>query len=108
MIFERGRSTNHDFLCHQTLEIVESFKYLGIHFLKKCSWSQTQKSLGQHLAFTLHNLFIVFNQLEIFNSDKTRLLDSLVGSVLNYNAAVWGNHDSTGCLKKRGPFLKML
>ena len=95
MIFERGRSTNHDFiLCDKTLEIVQSFKYLGIHFFKNGSWYRTQKRLAQHSAFALHNLFIVFNQLEISNSDKSRLFDSLVGSVLNYNAAVWGNHES--------------
>jgi hypothetical protein len=33
MIFENGRSTEHDFFLYNTrLEIVESFKYLGIYF----------------------------------------------------------------------------
>ena len=77
MIFERGRSTNHDLiLCDKTLEIIQSFKYLGIHSSKNGSWYRTQKRLAQHSAFALHNLFIVFNQLEISYSHKSRLFDS--------------------------------
>ena len=95
MTFERGGNTNHDFiLCDKTLEFVQSFKYLGIHFFKNGSWFQTQKRLAQHSAFALYNLFIVFNQLDISNSNKSRLFDSLVGSILNYNAEVCGNHES--------------
>lgn len=95
MIFERGRSTSYDFIiCGKTLELVQSFKYLGIHFFKNGSWYQTQKRLAQHSAFALHNLFTVFNQIELSTSDKCHLFDSLVGSILNYNAAVWGSHES--------------
>ena len=91
MIFEKGRSTRHNFiLCNTELEIVDSFKYLGTHLFKNGSWYRTQKRLAQHSLFALHNLFIVFTQLELTTSDKCRLFDSLVGSILNYNAAVWG------------------
>ena len=42
----------------------------------------------------LHNLFIVMNQLELTVAEKLRLFDSLVGSVLNYNASVLGYHEA--------------
>ena len=34
------------------------------------------------------------NQLDLTVAEKRRLLDSLVGSVLNYNASVWGYHEA--------------
>jgi len=35
MIFERGRHTSHDFYINdQKIEIVKSFKYLGVHLFK--------------------------------------------------------------------------
>jgi len=34
------------------------------------------------------------NQLELTVAEKLRLFDSLVGSVLNYNASVWGYHEA--------------
>ena len=95
LIFEKGRHTRHSFsLCNKELEIVDSFKYLGTYFFKNGSWNRTQKLISQHSKFALHNLFIVFNQLDLDIKEKCKLFDSLVGSILNYNAAIWGNHDS--------------
>ena len=34
------------------------------------------------------------NQLELIVAEKLRLVDSLVGSVLNYNASVLGYHEA--------------
>ena len=93
MIFEKGRHTNFDFYINNTkLETVTSFKYLGIHFFKNGSWHRTQKRLSQHAAFALHNLFSLFRQFECSATQKCKLFDVLVGSVLNYSAEVWGNN----------------
>ena len=44
MIFEKGRHTYFDFYLNIVkLEIVTSFKYLGIHFFKHGNWHRTQK-----------------------------------------------------------------
>jgi hypothetical protein len=95
MIFERGRHTQHNFiLCEHQLEVVKSFKYLGTHLFKNGSWYRTQSRIAQYASYALHNLFIIFNQIELTNKDKCNLFDSLVGSVLNYNAPIWGNHES--------------
>ena len=93
MIFERGRHSTFDFVYNDTvLDIVDNFKYLGIYFFKNGSWSRTQKYIAKHSQSALHNLFIVFNQLSLNIDDKCNLFDSLVGSVLNYSASIWGNH----------------
>ena len=58
MIFEKGRHTHFDFYLNNVrLEVVTSFKCLGIHFFKNGNWNRTQKRLSQHAAFALHNLF---------------------------------------------------
>ena len=91
MIFEKSRPSTYNFYINgDLLEIVTSFKYLGVHFFKNGNWFRTQKRLAQHASYALHKLFIVYNQLDILNSEKCKLFDSLVGSILNYTAEVWG------------------
>ena len=95
MIFEKGRHTTCDlFLNNVKLEVVNSFKYLGIHFFKNGNWFRTQKRLAQHASFALHNLFSVFKQIDIPVSEKCKLFDTLVGSILNYCSEIWGTHQA--------------
>ena len=83
MIFEKGRHTHYDFYLNNVkLEIVTSFKYLGMYFFKNGNWNRTQKRLSQHAAFALHNLFSLFRQIEFTTSQKCKLFDVLVGSIL--------------------------
>ena len=87
MIFEKGRNTTYNFYLNNTkLEIVSSFKYLGIHFFKNGNWFRTQKRLAEHASYALHNLFSLFGQIELPTSEKCRLFDTLVGSILNYSS----------------------
>ena len=54
MVFEKGRHTHQDFYINNTLiEIVESFKYLGITFFKNGNWYRTQKCIAKHSSFRL-------------------------------------------------------
>ena len=95
MIFERGRHTRHDFILNNTIiEVVESFKYLGIHFFKNGNWNRTQKRLANHASFALHNLFSLFNQVELPISQKCKLFDTLISSILNYSSEVWGMNEA--------------
>ena len=95
MIFERGRHTHHDFILNNSIiEVVESFKYLGIHFFKNGNWNRTQKRLANHASFALHNLFSLFNQVELPISQKCKLFDALITSILNYSSEVWGMHEA--------------
>ena len=94
MIFEKGRHTSFDFFLNDTrLELVTSFKYLGIHFFKNGNWARTQKRIAEHASHALHSLFSLFKQIELPVSEKCKLFDTFVGSILNYSAEVWGTHD---------------
>lgn len=94
IIFENGRHTTHSFIFNnQQLEVVKSFKYLGICLFKNGHWKRTQQHIAQHSQYSLHKLFIVFNQLDLKTQDKCKLFDSLVGSILNYGADVFGYNE---------------
>ena len=48
MIFERGRHTSCELVLNNVkLEVVDSFKYLGVHFFKNGNWFRPQKRLAQ-------------------------------------------------------------
>ena len=92
MIFVSGRHTKHEFiLSNNRIEIVSSFKYLSIHLLKKNSWNRTTKPVAQHASKSLHNVFTVYNQLDLVTLQKVALFDSLVTHILNYGAEISGD-----------------
>ena len=95
MICENGRHTSYDFYLYKTkIELVKSFKYLGVHLFKNGKWTQTQKRTAQHASFALHNLFTIFNQIELPITERLKLFDALVSTTLNYGAQIWGMHKS--------------
>ena len=82
MIFERGHHTNCElYLNNVKLEVVTSFKYLGVYFFKNGNWFRTQKRLALHASYALHKLFSLFKQFELPTSEKCKLFVTLVGSV---------------------------
>ena len=65
MIFEKGRPTTYDFFLYdKKLEVVSSFKYLGIYFFKNGDWHRTQKCITEHASKALYRPFSIFNQYE--------------------------------------------
>ena len=91
MIFEKGRHSTYDFYLNDVkLELVTSFKYLGIHFFKNGNLFRTQKRIAEHALYALHNLFSLFSQVEFPVSEKCKLFDTLVGSILNYSVEIIG------------------
>ena len=64
MIFENGRHTNYDFFLYNTrVEVVKSFKYLGLYLHKNGKWNITQTHIAQNASFSLHKLFTTFSNL---------------------------------------------
>lgn len=96
LIFEKGsRHTKYDFYLYgEKLEIVTSFKYLGIYFFKNGGWYRTQKCIAEHASKAMHRLFSVFSHYEFSTQEKCKLFDTLVSTVLNYSSEVWGLNDS--------------
>ena len=107
MIFERGRPTYYQFSINNCdIEIVNSFKYLGVTFYKNISWKETQKQISQRALISLHNLFIVFNQTDLPISQKVKLFDSIISPILNYSAEIWGWHDAANVEKTHTKFYR--
>ena len=95
MIFERGHYTSCDlFLNNVKLEVIDSFKYLGVYFFKNGNWFRIQKRLAQHASYALHNLFTLFRQIDVPVTEKCKLFDTLVGSKLNYSSEILGIHEA--------------
>ena len=66
MIFEKGRHSQYDFYIYNTaIEVVVSFKYIGITLFKNGNWYRSQKCIAKHASFGLHNLFTIFNNIEL-------------------------------------------
>ena len=95
LIFEKGgRRTNYNFFLYgEKLEIVASFKYLGIHFFKNGGWYRSQKCIAEHTSKAMHRLFSVFSQYEFSTQEKCKLFDTPVSTVLNYSSEIWGLHE---------------
>ena len=96
LIFEKGNQyTNYDFyLYNEKLEVVSSFKYLGINFFKNGNWHRTQKCISEHASKAMHRLFSVFHKFEFSTKEKCKLFDQLVSPVLNYSSEIWGLHNA--------------
>ena len=93
MIFEKGPKTYIDIFYNDILlEVVDSFKYLGTMFFKNGSWNRTQKYIADYALFALHKLNKLFQNITLPDSEKFKLFDCLVGSVLSYSSEVWGFH----------------
>ena len=62
------------------IELVNSFKHLGLTLFKNGNWNRSQKCIAQHASFALSNLFTVFNNVDLPISQKCKLFDTLLGS----------------------------
>ena len=96
MIFEKGRHSRYDFYIYNTaIQVVDSFKYLGITLFKNGNWYRTQKCIAKRALFALHNLFMIFDKKELPTTQKCKLFDTLVASILNFGSEIWGMHNAT-------------
>ena len=70
MIFEKGLKTDvHIYYNNIELEVVDSFKYLGIMFYKNGSWNRTKKCLAEYGFFVLHNLYRLLQDTNLKTSE---------------------------------------
>ena len=93
MIFEKRFTTEVDIYYNGILlEVVDRFKYLGTMFYKNGCWNRTQKTLAEYGSFAMHNLNRLFQNITLFDNEKFKLFDCLIGPVLSYMYAceVWG------------------
>ena len=95
IVFERGRHTHPKiYLNGIELEVVTSFRYLGMELFKNGNWSRIQKHIAQHATRALYKLYNLFNQLTLPIHAQLKLFDSLVGSILSYSSESRGFHEA--------------
>ena len=76
---------------HQVIEIVKTFKYLGIVFTTGGSFSKAQNTLAgqaQKAIFKLNKYLYKFTF--VAPKHKLELFDKLISPILNYSCEVWG------------------
>ena len=90
------------------LELVDSFKYLGITLFKNGNWYRTQKCISQHASLALFNLFTIFKNIDLPISQKMKLFDTLVSPILNFGSELWGMHKATDIELVHTKFLRYI
>ena len=81
---------------------------MGINLFKNGNLFRSHKKLAQHASFALHNLFVVLNQLNLNIREQCILFDSLVGSVLNYGAEIFGISEYKSLEQIHSKFLRKI
>ena len=109
MVFERGRHTHPKiYLIGTELEVVTSFRYLGVKIFKNGNWSRTQKHIVQHARRALYKLYSLFNHLTLPVHEQYKLFDSLVGSILSYSSESWGFQEASDTELVHTKFLRKI
>ena len=109
MIFEKGRRSHYDFYVYNTvIELVDSFKYLGITLFKNGNWYRTQKCISQHASFALFNLFTIFKNIDLPISQNIKLFDMLVSPILIFGSEIWVMHNATDIELVHTKFLRFI
>ena len=89
-----------------------TYKYIknqGDDFRERNSnWYRSQKCIAQHASRALYNLCTVFNKIELPTSQKCKPFDSLVGSILNFGAEIWGTHEASDIELVHTKFLRRI
>ena len=86
------------------IDIVSTYKYLGLYFTPKLIWSRTKELLSQKAAASI---FRFQRQFGFFHpSDAFKLFDSMVKPVACYMAEIWGYKYSEEIEKIQAKFCK--
>ena len=109
-VFEK-RKSKHDcdiFINGRTVEIVDSFTYLGLKFYYTGSFIHAVRALNEQAQKAYHTLLKVFDKVSLDIKTKVSLFDSLVLPILLYGAEVWGVYSFKDIDKLHVRFLKYL
>ena len=90
-----NKSQNDDNICfhigENELEIVKSYKYLGLELHSTSNWTNTSKNLGTRAWKATYKLFSMTAGVDIPPKQMMSLFDKLIKPVLCYNSEIWGS-----------------
>jgi len=80
------------YLGFQALEVVKSFKYLGVEIQENLSWTSTKRRFAEKAKTRIPLVTkAVIEGLSVRTGEK--LWESMIRSVLEYSTEVWGGGD---------------
>ncbi|MEW8546755.1 MAG: reverse transcriptase family protein, partial [Candidatus Thiodiazotropha sp.] len=80
----------------QRVETVSSYKYMGLLFTPKLSWTKAKEELAAQAKRALFTLYNVQNKLGSFSHvEAFKLFDTMIVPILTYAAEIWGYEYST-------------
>ena len=74
----------------QNLEIIDSYKYLGIYLTKNGSFLNARKHLAEQAHKALHLLYTRINNLALPIDLQLKLFDYTVLPIMTYASEIWG------------------
>ena len=110
MVFKKGGKLENIDIFYDSckLQVVKTFKYLGVNLSSNGCFYQAQKCLSVQASRALYSLNTLFDTLSLNVSEKIKLFDSMIMPILSYGCEVWGFHKSPDIEKIHLKFLKQL
>ena len=89
------------------IDIVASYKYLGVYFTPKLIWTKTKEVLAFQANKAVNRIFRSQRQFGFFApKDILKLFDPIVSPILCYGSEVWGYEYSKTIEKVHSKFCK--
>ena len=93
---------------NQEIEIVDSYKYIGVLFTQTCSFLRARKHIVQQAKKAMILLFTRINNLDIPIDLQLKLFDQTVVPILTYACEVWGYENLDMIEKVQNDFLRRI
>ena len=92
IIFSKRKSrSNFEFkLQHETIEVVDSFSYLGIFFKYNGCFSESRKKLVNQAHTSLFSIYKSIRNQNIPIDLQLKIFDAMVEPILLYGSEIWG------------------
>lgn len=110
MVFGRGRHKDNlaFFYDNNSVEIVKSFKYLGVIFTRGCSFQMTIKHNCEQAKKALFVLLRKIRSLNLSIDLQLDLFDRMIKPILLYGCEVWGYSNTALLERVQLKFLKSI
>ena len=109
LIFGSRKNPSTPFIINdREIEIVSTFKYLGITFNRTGSFASTRKILVEQARKAMHCLLKKIRNLDLSIDCQLKLFDNTVLPILLYGCEVWGFEDTKIIEKVYSDFLKYI
>ena len=94
IVFRNGRFLRRDekwFYQGHPMEVVSSYKYMGLLLTPKLVWTKAKEKLVDKANKSIITIKILQNKLESLSiDDNFKLFDTMIVPVLHYGSEIWG------------------